>query len=213
MCLAGIAQPAVAQNIDTRAAAANTIFTFGYGASQTYGQTFTVPAGQGSVTSFSFSTSSVPATTTFRGVLMRWDTATARAIGPVLYQSGDVATTGATPQDVTFTIPGGAAVTPGQTYVIFGTVVNSAGSNGGAWALTPADALPGGSFVFQNMSTQADWTGSPWSIALDPQDAGVTIDFAPLPTIPTLSEWAMVGLTLTLAGVGAVFVTRRRRVA
>lgn len=206
------ALPAAAQNIDTRAAATVMVSSFGYGATQTYGQTFVVPAGQGSVTSFSVRTATIPATATFRGVLMQWDTGTSRATGPVLFQSADVNTTGASVQDVTFNIPGGAVVTPGQTYVVFGSIVNSAGAGIGAWSITPGEVLPGGSFVFQNAGTQADWTGSGWS-NIGPNDAGVTVNFAPLATVPTLSEWAMIGLTLTLAGAGAVFVTRRRRFA
>lgn len=210
----GFALPAAAQNIDTRAAATSGISPFGYGgATSSYGQTFTVPAGQGSVTSFSVRTESVPATTTFRGVLMRWDTATNRATGPVLFQSADVNTTGATVQDMTFIIPGGAAVIPGQTYVIFGSTVNSAGSNSGSWSMSPGDVYAGGGFVFQNQTTQADWTGTLWDGNGITSDAGVTVNFAPLATVPTLSEWAMIGLTLTLAGAGAVFVTRRRRFA
>lgn len=207
------ALPAAAQNIDTRAAATATIGSFGYGFStQTYGQTFVVPAGQGSVTSFSVRTASIPATATFRGVLMQWDTGTNRATGPILFQSADVNTTGATVQDVIFNIPGGAAVTPGQTYVIFGSIVNSAGSGAGQWSLSPGEVLAGGNFVYQNAGSQADWTGTSWS-SFAPNDAGVTVNFTPLATVPTLSEWAMIGLTLTLAGAGAVFVTRRRRFA
>lgn len=51
--------------------------------------------------------------------------------------------------------------------------------------------------------------------AYGPSNSSV-IALAPPPppaTVPTLSEWAMIGLTLTLAGAGAVFVTRRRRFA
>lgn len=209
----GFALPAAAQNIDTRAAATSGISPFGYGgATSSYGQTFTVPAGQGSVTSFSVRTA-IPATTTFRGVLMRWDTATNRATGPVLFQSADVNTTGPAVQDMTFTIPGGASVIPGQTYVIFGSTVNSAGSDSGSWSFTPGDVYPGGGFVYQNQPAQSDWTGTVWDGNGITSDAGVTVNFAPLATVPTLSEWAMIGLTLTLAGAGAVFVTRRRRFA
>jgi len=142
-----IGTPALAQNIDTRSAATGSFGSFGYAATPTYGQTFTVPAGQGVVNSFSFRMETVPATATFRGVLMQWDTGTSRAIGPVLYQSGDVTTTGPTFQDVTFTIPGSAAVTAGQTYVIFASRVNSTGSGSGIWSRAGADVLPGGALV------------------------------------------------------------------
>ncbi len=209
-----IGTPALAQNIDTRAAATGTVNTFGYSAVQTFGQTFTVPAGQSGVSSFSFKLASVPATTTFRGVLMQWDTVNNRAIGPVLYQSGDMNTTGATVQDVTFNIPGSAAVIAGQTYVIFGSIVNSAGSGGGGWSFTPTDAQPGGEFVFQSAPSQSDWTGTVWTTNFPTRDAGVTVNFVAAPAaVPTLSEWAMILFGLMLAGSAAVYIQRRRLTA
>jgi len=208
-----IGTPALAQNIDTRAAATNTFGPFGpLPNTPSYGQTFTVPDGQAAVSSFSFKLASVPATTTFRGVLMRWDTGTSRAIGPVLYQSGDVNTTGATVQDVTFTIPGSAAVTAGQTYVIFGSTLNSAGSGAGSWSLA-ADVLPGGSTVFLNSGSQSDWTGTGWE-RQSSFDMGVTVNFVAAPAaVPTLSEWAMILFGLLLAGGAALYIQRRQLIA
>ncbi|WP_426040883.1 IPTL-CTERM sorting domain-containing protein [Brevundimonas sp. TWP2-3-4b1] len=207
-----IGTPALAQNIDTRAAATTAFTAFGYGgATQTYGQTFTVPGGQTAVSSFSFKLATVPATATFRGVLMQWNSGTNRATGPVLYQSGDVTTTGATVQDVTFTIPGSAPVTAGQTYVIFASTVNSAGSGSGGWSMTNSDVLPGGRLVYQNAGSQSDWTGTGW-FGLNGNDFGVTVNFGPAP-VPTLSEWAMILFGLILAGGAALYIQRRQLIA
>jgi hypothetical protein len=209
-----IGTPALAQNIDTRAAATLTFSDFGYGGqTQTYGQTFVVPTGASAVSSFSFKLVSVPATATFRGVLMRWDTGTNRATGPVIYTSSDVNTTGATVQDVTFTIPGSATVTAGQTYVIFGSTVNSTGSGSGAWSRTGADVLPGGDLVFQNEASQSDWTGTGWAV-FGGDDLGVTVNFTAAPApVPTLSEWAMILFGLVLAGGAALYIQRRQSIA
>lgn len=211
-----LATPALAQNIDTRAAATSTISSFGQSWTHTFGQTFTVPAGQTAISNFSLRMETVPNTVGFRGVLMAWDTGTERAVGPVLYESADVSTSGATQQDVTFNIPGTAPVTAGQTYVIFVSTVNSAGVGAGAMSFTTSDVLAGGRFYFQDSTTAADWTGMVWDPFAASRDLGVTVNFipgTPPATIPTLSEWALIGLTLTLAGAGAVFVTRRRRLA
>jgi hypothetical protein len=212
-----IGTPALAQNIDTRTAATSTIGNFGYGAgTRTFGQTFTVPAGQSAVSSFSFNLATVPATATFRGVLMQWDTVNSRAIGPVLYQSSDVNTTGATVQEVTFNIPGSAPVTTGQTYVIFASVVNSTGSGEGQFWRSSNDVLPGGGFVFQGLASQADWTGNVWNVGfVNFFDLGVTVNFgpaAPAP-VPTLSKWALILLGLMLAGGAALYIQRRQMLA
>ncbi len=204
--------PALAQDIDNRADATLTVAAFGYGSTPTYGQVFTVPVGQTSINGFSFKLASVPASATFQGVLMQWDTLSSRAIGPVLYRSGDVNTTGATVQDVTFTISGGAPVTAGQTYVIFGSVVNSTGNGVGAWSSTPTDTLPGGTFVYQQTATEAAWTGAAWSEYGPAPDIGVAVDFAGGPApVPTLSEWAMILFGLILAGGAALHIQRRRQ--
>lgn len=213
-----LAPSALAQNIDTRAAAGGTSTSYGYGglgvAAETFGQTFTVPVGQTAVSSFSFKLATIPATATFRGVLMQWDSVNSRAIGPVLYQSADVNTTGATVQDVTFTIPGSATVTAGQKYVIFGSIVNSTGSGFGAVSRAGSDVQPGGGLVFQFGPLQSDWTGTVWNVSLEStRDLGVTVNFAPPVPVPTLSEWAMILFGLMLAGGAAVMIQRRKVMA
>lgn len=204
-----IASPAFAQNIDTRAAATGTLGAccYGPGLPNSIGQTFTVPVGQTGVGSFSIRSFSIPPTSTLRGVLMQWDTGTNRAIGPVLYQSADVNTTGVQDQDITFTIPGSVPVTAGQTYVIFLSGVNSAGTGAGSLRGTPVDSLAGGTGAFQLAPSQADWTASAWSTT-GSNDIGVTVNFA-VAAVPTLSEWALIVFGLMLAGGAALYLQRR----
>jgi|GEM_PF-1036665 len=217
LSLAAMAAPAVAQNIDTRAAANITFVGLGHAPeTPTIGQTFVVPVGQTAISSFSIRMAAVPATVVFRGELMAWDTVNDRATGAVLYQSADVSTSGATVQDINFTIPGGATVVPGQTYVIIATTVNSVGppSDHGDVSYSTGDPLPGVSAVYLNApNVQANFTTATWDTTLSPKDLGVTVNFVPAaPTaVPTLTEWAMIGLTLTLAGAGVVLLVRRRR--
>lgn len=52
-------------------------------------------------------------------------------------------------------------------------------------------------------------TGGPIAQQID----NVVLDSTPLATIPTLSEWAMIILATMIAGMGAVLVGRRRRLA
>lgn len=212
-CSLAIASPAFAQNIDTRAAATASLASccYGPGMPNSVGQTFTVPMGQAGVSSFSIRSQAIPATSTFRGVLMQWNTGTNRAIGPVLYQSADVNTTGLN-QEVSFTIPGSVPVTAGQTYVIFLSGVNSAGSGGGPLWATPGDSLAGGAAVAQSAPSQTDWTGTGWAVFAG-NDFGVTVNFVAAAPVPTLSEWAMILFGLVLAGGAALYIQRRQMTA
>lgn len=214
-CLA-IGTPALAQNIDTRPdSTGGTVGSLRPGPSSTFssfGQTFEVPVGQTGVQSFSITTATVPASLTFRGYLMRWDTVNTRAIGPVLYESSDVNTTGATAQDVTFTIPGSVAVTPGQTYVIFLSAVNSTGPDAGNLRRTNSDVIPSGRISVQATASPADWTGQSWQQFPPAVDLAVTVNFTPAAApVPTMSEWAMILLGTILAGGAALYIQRRRQ--
>lgn len=127
---------AAAQNIDTTAAASASFGPFGVPDTATYGQTITIPAGMTQLTSFGFKMQNVPSTVVFRGEVYLWDDANNRATGPALYESAVRSTTGATPQLITFSPPGGVTVVPGQKYVIFATTSrDQAGASGqGYWA-------------------------------------------------------------------------------
>ena len=208
---------AAAQNIDTTAAANAGHGMFGVSATETYGQTITIPAGSTQLTSFGFKMNDVPSTVVFRGEVYRWDEVSKRAIGPALYESAVRSTTGATPQLITFSPPGGVTVVPGQKYVIFATTSrDQAGASGsGYWAISVSDPYAGGHAVY--LHSEADpalWTSAGWT-ELTFADFGFVATFgaAPAPApVPTLSEWAMILFGLALAG-GAVVMVQRRRLA
>ena len=201
---------AQAQNIDTRPAANRQINALGMG-QPSFGQTITIPPGQNRITSFSIGFYSVPATFTFEGVVMAWDGA--KATGPVLYRSNLRATTGPTSQYIAFTPATPITVTPGAVYVLILSTANGAGTGSGNLWGAPDAAYPDGALYFTRGGlTEADWTRS-WAISQG--DLGFTTDFAyvaPAP-IPTLSEWAMIALSLTLAGGAVLYIQRRRQTA
>jgi hypothetical protein len=206
---------AAAQNIDTTAVAGTSVSPFGVPDGATYGQTITIPAGSGQLASFGFQMRDVPSTVVFRGAVYLWDEANNRATGPALYESAPRSTTGATPQLITFTPPGGVAVTAGQKYVIFATTsYDQAGASGnGGWANASTDPYAFGDGVYMNNGANtAAFTGQAWSV-LSGSDFGfvATFNAAPAP-VPTMSEWAMILFSLVLAG-GAVVMVQRRRLA
>lgn len=215
-----VATPSLAQNIDTTPAPmTNQNFSpFGVPNTATYGQTITIPAGSGSITSFGFEMNSVPATVVFRGHIYRWDPATSRAVGPSLYASPPRTTTGATKQIVTFTPAASVPVTAGQTYVIFAsTSQDQAGAPAatGGWDGSTANVYAGGGAVFQNNGTDTTtWTGSVWSTPVF--DFGFTTTFgaavAPV-SVPTMTEWALILFGAIMAGGAALYIQRRRLTA
>lgn len=207
---------AAAQNIDTTAAASGSFGIFGVPNTATYGQTITIPAGSTQLTSFGFEMQNVPSTVVFRGEVYLWDDANNRATGPALYESAPRSTTGATPQLITFSPPGGVTVTPGQKYVIFATTSrDQAGASGqGNWKSSSSNPYAGGDLVFINNGTNtAAWASTNWPV-ITGQDFGFVANFnaAPAP-VPTLSEWAMILFGLVLAGGAAAMVQRRRLAA
>ncbi len=204
---------ASAQDVNTTAAANDTICPFGVPDTSTYGQTITIPAGVSSIASFGFEMANVPATVDFRGEIYLWDAVNSLATGAALYESSVTSTTGATPQLVTFTPAGGVPVTPGQQYVIFAsTSRDHAGASGtGCWEHSSTDLYPSGEFVFLNDGGDASqWTTQSWTAYGG--DLGFVVTFDAAPAIPTLTEWAMILFSLGLAGSAAVHLQRRRRV-
>ena len=193
----------------------SSICCFGIPDTATYGQVITVPAGETTLSSFTFQMQ-LPTTVVIRGEVFAWDAATSRATGASLYESPVTSTTqGAAFEAVTFTIPAGIPVIPGQQYVIFAsTSKDQAGASGsGVWGGLASDAYAGGAFVYQNNSnvssqwTTVDW--DQWSV-----DLAFTAIFgqaaSPVPTaVPTLSEWSLALMALVLGGVAALTVRRR----
>ena len=141
------------------------ISSFGRPDTSTYGQVITVPAGQTSLSSFSFELQE-PSAAIFRGEVYAWDAGNSRATGASLWESAPRSTTqGDSFEKVTFTT-GGVPVTAGQQYVIFATVSRDEQPDAyGGWGYVDNSTYAGGSFVFQNNGTDvSQWTSSPWTV-------------------------------------------------
>lgn len=151
--------------------------TWGYCYTATYGQTF---RGNGEFCTgfrFRFYSGSCCSSWPFRAILMRWDGANARAIGPVLAQTdAGFGNYGCCwfDREVAFASPVG--LESGTEYVVFFTVTPWWGSYGcrdASFAVTPQGAYQDGRmYVLSNGSSTAAWTQSTWS------ETGYDIEFA-----------------------------------
>ncbi|WGM32182.1 IPTL-CTERM sorting domain-containing protein [Brevundimonas sp. NIBR11] len=139
------------------------------------------------------------------------------ADGPNTINVYDVSTTPST-------IAAGTA-TPGSTYtdlgtgVVFGTAVATTNSETltitlSADAITAINAARGSSIAFgfnnETLSAATDYVFG-GSINSTPRSLILVSAPAPAP-VPTLSEWAMIMLGLTLAGGAALYLQRRRQI-
>lgn len=196
--------------IDTNPSWNGTTFisSFGNPNTATYGQTVTVPAGEGFLASFSFQINDQGNVLPFQAAVYAWDAVNSRATGPALYLSAPVSTTGANAY-VRFTFAPNVAVTPGQQYVLMATTSYNQPANGAMrWgALTSDTTYTGGQFVFINNGTNtAAWTTQTWSNIAE--DLAFTAVFG-TPIVPALDQWALL-LLAALVAAGAVAVGRRR---
>src|SRR5205807_419822 len=116
--------------------------------------------------------------------------------GSSLFESAPMSTAGTGLQPVTFTIPGGVVLVPGQQYVLFATTSKDQGSipdeTTGSWAYTDGDDdYSGGSIVYSNNGTDfGALTTSPWTVDTFDGDFAFTATFAGQPTIPDQTETA-----------------------
>jgi hypothetical protein len=99
------------------------VFPLGKPLTATYGQTFTVPATDNVLQSFSFFLRDLTASNelVFQGYVSRWDTGTNRLTGPLLYSSGT--RIGPGPGTGAFTrydfLTGGLPLVSGEAYIAF----------------------------------------------------------------------------------------------
>jgi hypothetical protein len=137
---------------------------FGEDGSSTYGQVFTVPTGETTVTSFTFYLNdfgNVPIK--FGGYIRQWDGT--KAVGENLYQSTPRSTTGS-PNFEQFTFTGSTNVVEGRQYVAFLSVIgftDGSPDRGGLGGGLPASTYAGGDFVSSNSLTVAGLTTATWN--------------------------------------------------
>lgn len=186
------------------------ISSFGNPNTATYGQTVTVPSGDGFLSSFSFQINDQGTAFPFQAAVYAWDAANSRAMGTALYLSAPVTTAGANAY-VRFTFTPNVTLTAGQQYVLMATTsYNQTPPTGVAarWgALTNDTTYPGGQFVFINNGTNtAAWTTLTWSNIAE--DLAFTAVFG-TPIVPALDQWALLLLAAVVAA-GGFFAVRRR---
>jgi hypothetical protein len=190
---------------------------FGEPNTATMGQTFTAPAGDIFLNSFSFwlEDSTQPGAATspvdFAAYVMAWNGT--RATGSILYQSAPQVTTnnGGAGGFAQFTFStGGTLLTPGSQYVAFLSASNFFdGDQEGVtmgW-IGDGNAYPGGDFVFANngssfsglITDPSAWDGSRIG------DAAFQASFAP-EAVPEPATWAAAVMAL----IGVIFSQRHR---
>ncbi|MEO8653376.1 MAG: IPTL-CTERM sorting domain-containing protein [Ramlibacter sp.] len=188
------------------------ISPFGNPNTATYGQIVTVPAGESSLTGFSFQINDGGTAFPLRGEVYAWDSVNSRATGAALYESPVTSTAGVNGFRALSFTPS-IAVAAGQQYVIFATVSRDPAVGTSTWGLLANNtAYPGGQMVFLNNGANvALWLTSSW--ALVPLDLAFTVQFGVLSAIapvPTLSQWMLMLLSVLMAGT--VFVVMRRQI-
>lgn len=189
---------------------------FGEPNTATMGQTFTAPAGDVFLNSFSFwlqdsTQPGNPNPVDFAAYVMGWNGT--RATGSILYQSAAQVTTnnGGAGGFAQFTFStGGILLTPGTQYVAFLSASNffDGDQNGVTMGwVGDGTAYPGGDFVFANNG------GDFGSLSTDPSawdgsrigDAAFQASFGP-EVVPEPATWIAAALAL----VGVIYSQRRR---
>jgi hypothetical protein len=155
--------------IDTTGDVNGDISNFGDKATQTYGQTVTVPEGYPVLNSFTF-LMNLPSTVKFRGEVYAWDGQ--KATGKKLFESKTKKTAGSgSNEPITFDT-GGKKLNPGEQYVLFATTSKTRrGKGSGPWGLVDPGTYSDGQFVYDNNTKFKQLTSKPWDGATAYPDA------------------------------------------
>lgn len=226
--LVGLPQVAHAQNIDTVAPwnGSNQVSPWGAGAemTSTYGQSITAPGGISRLDTFSFRVAGNGAAlinTNYVAHVYGWNSTTRLITSSALWSSGTLST--GTINNGVFTalsFSPGITITPGTEYMLFLTTagVSQAGNSGaGRWGFSGTtigglDNYSGGGFFFNNTSSFASLSSTPWS---SPQTFGFGVAGADLAFTATFSSASAAPEPGTLAlltlGIAGELIARRRK--
>lgn len=135
-----------------------------------------------------------------RPLVYLWDGT--QMVGAPVYSGAPVTVTNAAPAQAYTFNTGGVTLIAGQQYVLLGQFETPGGL--GTIRFNSGGGYAGGSLVSGNLLATA--------LTPSPSDLQFTAEFSPAPvvTIPTLSEWAMILLALALGGAAALILSRRR---
>lgn len=132
-----------------------------FGSVATFGQVVTAPE----ITLLDFTFYMKQSAFQFAGYVYEWDGL--KAVGPQLYYSGPMSTTGSdTFEAITFDT-GGVSVTPGTKYVLFASVANFSQPvyEEGKWGYLTDKGSLSSHFVFDLSLNPATWTTTTWDFA------------------------------------------------
>ena len=191
------------------------VFPWGHnGATETYGQTVTAPAGAKSLNQFSFIIQDVndyvgigaPGPITYQAYVYAWDSVAQHITGSPLFQSAVLQTPGTNTGNfftATFNPPA-AAVTPGAQYMMFLTTDGIATPTDGstAWAFPFSDVYAGGAFRFLNDPNFGDLSTTAWSdSSAFGSGAGDDLIFSAAFNAPEPASLGLLGLGFAVAGL------------
>ena len=180
---------------------------FGNPNTATYGQTFTLPAGDGILTSWTFSLEGTDNSYPMQFGVALWDTGNSRMAAAPFYLSSPINTVVG---DANYTFTPNLALNPAQEYVAFLTITNTPGTGTSSMPFSGGNLYAGGSFFFINNGTDPSlWTTQAWQ-TIDGADVALTAQFDPAPpvngAVPEPGTFALFGT----GALGMVASLRRR---
>jgi Immunoglobulin I-set domain/Immunoglobulin domain/Protein of unknown function (DUF642) len=177
---------------------ANSIYDFGYPNTGTYGQTFIPPAQSPYLASFTVYIENASGSVNFRFYVMAWNGS--EATGPILYQSPETSTAGKAGFHAYYFNTGALALTPGATYVAFGSITPDC-TGQAYWGSPTSYPYSNGSFVFNNNGTDFSLlTQSPWSINPNSDLAFAAVFGQPVGPNPPVITTQPVGQSVAVGG-------------
>ena len=181
----------------------------------TYGQTITTPSGPGTVLNgFTFHINDHGLPLQFIGYVYEWNSTTGAAEGPALYTSSIVSLVSRPDYQTVSFNTGGINLTPGDQYVLFGSVsapsVYGLSSSSSTWGLVN-NAYTGGQFVYlNNFNRTSDWTTTHWNSGASSYDLAFSANFGtPVALAPEPSSLTAV-IPVILLALGYSWIRRER---